>query len=43
MRALVALLPIAASLVVIAALQRYPLHGARYQAMRAALRARRDG
>src|SRR5262249_19618213 len=33
-RTLVALLPIAASLVVIAALQRYPLHGARYHAMR---------
>ena len=33
-RALVALLPIAASLVVIAALQRYPLHGERYRALR---------
>ena len=41
MRALVAVLPIAASIVVIGALQRYPLHGPRYEAMRAALEARR--
>jgi len=37
MRALIALLPIAASIVVIASLQRYPLHGDRYRAMRAKL------
>jgi GPH family glycoside/pentoside/hexuronide:cation symporter len=40
-RALIALLPLAASLVVVAALQRYPLHGPRYRAMRAALDALR--
>lgn len=39
-RALIALLPIAASVVVVAALERYPLHGARYAAMRKALAAR---
>jgi GPH family glycoside/pentoside/hexuronide:cation symporter len=39
-RALVALLPVAASVVVVAALERYPLHGARYAAMRKALPAR---
>jgi GPH family glycoside/pentoside/hexuronide:cation symporter len=38
-RTLIALLPLAASLVVVAALQRYPLHGPRYRAMRAALDA----
>lgn len=37
MRALVALIPILASAMVIAALQRYPLHGERYRAMRRAL------
>ena len=36
-RALIALLPLLASVVVIAALQRYPLHGTRYDAMRAKL------
>ena len=36
-RALIALLPIAASVVVIAALRRYPLHGERYRTLRAAL------
>ena len=36
-RALIALLPIAASFVVIASLQRYPLHGERYRAMRSQL------
>jgi len=36
-RALIALLPIVASVVVIAALQRYPLHGERYRALRTAL------
>lgn len=40
-RALIALLPIAASVVVIAALQRYPLHGERYRALRATLDQRR--
>ena len=42
-RALMALLPIAASLVVIAALQRYPLHGERYRTLRAALAWLRHG
>ncbi|MGH7731560.1 MAG: MFS transporter [Candidatus Eiseniibacteriota bacterium] len=42
-RALMALFPLAASLVVIAALERYPLHGARYRALREALAARRGG
>lgn len=36
-RSLIALLPIVASIVVIAALQRYPLHGARYERVRSAL------
>jgi len=40
-RALLALLPLAASIVAIAALQLYPLHGRRYEAMRQALRAGR--
>ena len=40
-RTLIALLPLAASLVVVAALERYPLHGSRYRAMRAALDALR--
>lgn len=40
-RTLVALLPIAASIVVVAALQRYPLHGRRYDTMRDALAALR--
>jgi Na+/melibiose symporter-like transporter len=43
MRALIALLPIAASVVAIAALELYPLHGARYRAMRAALATLREG
>jgi GPH family glycoside/pentoside/hexuronide:cation symporter len=42
-RSLIALLPLVASIVVIAALQRYPLHGSRYRAMRAALEALRGG
>ncbi len=37
LRALIALLPIVASVVVIAALQRYPLHGERYRKLRATL------
>jgi GPH family glycoside/pentoside/hexuronide:cation symporter len=42
-RALIALLPIAASIVAVAALQLYPLHGRRYLSMRAALVALREG
>ncbi len=41
-RALTALLPLLASLVVVAALQRYPLHGERYRRLRDALAARRE-
>jgi GPH family glycoside/pentoside/hexuronide:cation symporter len=40
-RALIALLPVAASVVAIAALQLYPLHGRRYEAMRGTLAALR--
>jgi glycoside/pentoside/hexuronide:cation symporter, GPH family len=36
-RAMIALLPIAASIVVIAALRRYPIHGERHRALRATL------
>ena len=42
-RTLMALLPILASLVVIAALQGYPLHGERYRRMREALARIREG
>ncbi len=43
-RALTALLPIVASVVVIAALQRYPLHGERYRTLRTAVaRMRQSG
>jgi GPH family glycoside/pentoside/hexuronide:cation symporter len=42
-RALIALLPILASAVVIAALHRYPLHGERYRAMRRTLAGMRTG
>ena len=42
-RALIALLPIAASVVAIAALELYPLHSMRYRAMREALAALRAG
>lgn len=42
-RALIALLPIAASLVVIAALLRYPLHGGRLGSLQAALARLRGG
>jgi GPH family glycoside/pentoside/hexuronide:cation symporter len=42
-QSLMALLPILASAIVIAALQRYPLHGERYRAMRRALAGPRGG
>jgi len=42
-RALIALLPIAASIVALGALQLYPLHGGRYTAMREALARLRSG